>query len=234
MKLHPKQQHMVDVYGKLPETLDELAEACIAVINEIDPVIGFAWDIHYDPSVSASHNAPIGHRSTMGCSDKNIRRNFPGFYGRYWIRYAKTTKDTFGWSHNISRTLTYGGTGGGGAYNGLWTDICHAYYVADRKLKLPKKDDLFALPYDEPKCFSTDYRFFLMDHPGLDFAQEILEHEYEQDKQETWHKVKGRYYSRKKYQLTHKFEWEDPAVKAADAEYIKAVEFYDQADPAKA
>ena len=40
--MHKMQKKIVNVYGKEPETLDEIAESCIAMINTEVPVVGFA------------------------------------------------------------------------------------------------------------------------------------------------------------------------------------------------
>ena len=88
--MHKRQQHIVDIYGKEPETLDELAQACIAVISHHGaPVKGFAWNIHFDKTVSNSHHAPLDYKTNWCGRDKTAPRTHPGFYGRVWIRYEE-------------------------------------------------------------------------------------------------------------------------------------------------
>jgi len=219
--LHPKQQKIKDIYGKTPETLDEIAESVIAVINEKDPVVGFAWDIKYQKMVSNSHNAPIDGYSNW--SGKNTDgegnlRGYPGFGGRVWIRYANRCKDTFGSSGNFNRSLTYTGSGGGGAYDGIWKQICSAEYQT-RKL-VP---DLFNRNYPTVHCFSWDYRFFAQDFPGIQdtIMAAIAAHEKEEERKEIWAKLHNKYYRETPFLLPHRFKWEDPTVKAADEEFLE-------------
>lgn len=228
--LHPKIQHIVDVYGKLPETLDEVAESVIAVVSQTDPVVGFAWDINYNPKCSNTHYAPHNGKTNWGGHVKGAPRNYPGFYGRFWIRYAEETKDVFGSTGNLRKSLTHTGSGGGGSYNGPWVEICTAAFQAGRS-GLPQKDDLFALPIPTTKCFSTDYTIFLADHPGLDIESAIAAHNLQQDKDEIWHAVSGTRWTRQQFQLNHKFQWEDPATKAADEEFIENFKKLHQVEP---
>ena len=229
-ELHPRIQYIVDTYGKLPETLDEVAEATIAVINKEDRVVGFAWQIEYASVCSNSHAAPHNGETNWGYDKPNAPRGYPGFRGRFWIRYAKDPA-SFKWSGNFRKTLTHTGTGGAGAYDGPWSTISHMAYIAKRK-QIPQSDDLFALPIPTTHCYSTDYTIFLADHPGLDIAPAILAHEEQEDKNVVWNKTAGKRYERKPFVLRHKFEWNDPEFVEADAKFIKDFEFYDQEEPA--
>ncbi len=48
-----------DVYGKPITSLNELGEACIAVVNEISPVVGFAWDIFNGSHQQIDYDIPF-------------------------------------------------------------------------------------------------------------------------------------------------------------------------------
>jgi hypothetical protein len=229
MKLHPKQQHIVDVYGKLPETLDEIAEAVIAVVSVTDPVIGFAWNIHYEKSVSNTHRAPVHGEINWSGRDPDAPRGYPGFYGRFWIRYAKDP-DFSWWSEVIGKSLTHTGSGGGGAYDGPWTEICSAVYKA--KNYLPDNGDLFSPAIPRVHCYSTDYTFYIDDFPGLGIAEQVAAFEEQQDKDEVWAKVNGTRFNRLRFNLAHQYHWEDPATWAADKEFIKILEELRQGEPA--
>ena len=223
--MHKRQQNIIDIYGKQPETLDEIAEACIAVISkESVKVVGFAWSIKHKSKVSNSHSAPLDGYSNWGGHDVyGAKRGYPGFDGRVWIRYA-TDPDFMSMSDSFNSTLTYTGSGGGGSYEGLWSTISIAEY---RTRKQPK-DHRFRVihAYPSVRCYSFDYRFFQSDFPLLRtdpkilLADEYRAFEKEQDDLELWNKLQGNYCNRAKFELAHHFEWEDPETKAADDKFI--------------
>lgn len=223
--LHPKRQHIVDIYGKEPETLNEVAESCIAVISENSTLVaGFAWDVKYQHRVSNSHNSPIdGYSNFAGKHGPD--RDYPGLSGRVWIRYAENP-DFMSMSSEFEKTCTHTGTGGGGAYEGIWQAISSAAYRTRTRNDIDSMHTRFTYKYPEPHCFSYDYKIFLSDFPhlqtdaGLLFADDITAFEEEQDRQVTWHKLKGKYYSREKFPFRHKFEWTDPILKAADEKFL--------------
>jgi hypothetical protein len=143
------------IYGKEPETLDEIAEAVRMVASTYCKVIGFSWKVRYLKKAPSSHAAPVeGYRA-----HHRVGPGYEGFYGRVWIRYA--------WDPDhqsdmiLRRTLTYPGSGGGGGYGGPWAELCS---LRHRK-KLPK-----------PHCYSWDYTFYIDDWPALrkTFEQERI------------------------------------------------------------
>jgi hypothetical protein len=99
--MHPRKQHVLDVFGREPETLDELAYCTIKVIESVKAdrwghskttetcnVVGFSWDIR-DSMVSNSHSAPLDGVSNWGGKD-GLPTVYPGWTGRVWIRYDNT------------------------------------------------------------------------------------------------------------------------------------------------
>jgi len=226
--LHQKQQHIKDIYGKEPETLDELAEACIAVIGHNSvPVVGFAWNIETDARVSNSHDAPVdGYTNWGGDNHRGDVKSYPGFRGRVWIRY-ETDPDFMRCSENFNKTLTHTGSGGGGSYDGLWTNISTASYKTRFRKDPGNYRSKFIYKYPAPKCYSWDYRIFQSDFPalclmpGILLSDEYPAFEKEQDELEIWHRLQGKYYRREKFTHHHAFKWEDPATKAKDIEFLE-------------
>jgi hypothetical protein len=123
-KLDKFKKPIVDLYGKEPETLDELAECVIKVMNQRSDVLGFQWDMWYSKCVSNTHNSPIGKPTNWGCND-DLPRGYPGWAGRVWFRIRD--RNSFG-SEVLANTLTYTGTGGYGGYHGPWENIGEALY----------------------------------------------------------------------------------------------------------
>jgi len=118
-----RKENLLKLYGHEPTSLDDLARCVIAMIETHTDrkkrdvkVAGFSWEIHYDPCISNTHYAPVGGETNWGGEKKHIPRNYPGWYGRVWIRYEKDY-DMFG-SDPFESTLTYPGTGGAGEYDG--------------------------------------------------------------------------------------------------------------------
>jgi len=220
--LHPKQQLIKDAYGKVPETLAEIAEACIAVINRTDPVVGFAWELKYSPEVGNSHYAPIAGHTNWGGRNPAAKgvRSYPGFFGRVWIRYADHCNDSFGESGNFAKTLTWPGSGGYGAYDGLWQPIAHAAYQTDGHNR--------GESYPELRLFSWDYRLFLTDFPGYEEEFNRLLDEFNQEAE--WDLLKGRNFN-SSFAVSHRFKWEDPTVKAADDAFIEYYKQMQEMDP---
>ena len=224
--MHKRHQNIIDIYGKQPETLDEIAEACIAVISkESVKVVGFAWSIKHKSKVSNSHSAPLDGYSNWGGSDtRGPVRHYPGFAGRVWIRY-ESDPDFMSMSDSFAATLTHTGTGGGGSYEGLWSTISTAEYRTQTHPKDRRHKTIHAYP--AVRCYSFDYRFFQSDFPLLHTDPKILlaaeyeAFEKEQDDLELWNKLQGNYFLREKFELDHHFEWEDPETKAKDDKFIK-------------
>lgn len=134
---------MVSIYGKVPESPDEMAQAVIQRINTLPrgrpygsevpgnlEVIGFAWDISHQPLMNSLNN----FSKELGS----------GWAGRVWIRY-RTPPYGFG-SDPFQYTLTYPGAGGFGSYGGPWVDIYSRGGAHSISLEL--------------NVYSWDYRFF--------------------------------------------------------------------------
>ena len=226
--MHPTQQHIVDVYGKYPETLDEIAESVIAGLNETNEVVGFAWNIGFDPKVSNSHSAPLDGQTNWGnTAGPDVPNHYPGMYGRVWYRYKERDRG-HGMSRGFAPTLTYTGSGGSGAYDGIWHNLCSAVYrTRTRKVDNRRAHGFTNVyKYPEPQCYSLDYRFFLADFPAVEklIVEQWEAHNLAEDQAETWAKIKGKWHTRNKFKYFHQFEWEDPETKAADAAFLNEYE----------
>jgi hypothetical protein len=195
-----------------PTSLDELGHWVIECLEDYEctfysqrknkkskpVVLGLVWKIEEQRSVSNSHNRPI-NGVTNWRAELDKPKGYPGFYGRVWVRYSSTL-DGFG-SDPFGNTFTHTGTGGFGAYDGIWKDVCSAHWKRHGHRKLSKLD------YPETQCYSWDYRFFLSDFPKL---QETIE-------QEKLLKQIGEDHS----PIAHYFLWEDPVTVAADKAFIE-------------
>lgn len=206
-KLHPRKKKILDIYGKEPATLDELAECTIAVIEALPTrsssskqssiplkVVGFRWEIRWSETVSNSHDCPLNGVTNWGNRNADAPSSYPGWTGRVWIRYNRLP-DSSG-SDGFENTLTHTGTGGFGSYDGPWKAIAsahhHAYGHKNKK--------------SEPNVYSWDYRFFAADWPG------VSENEV---KRRNWAVLQN-----KKYEDKHTFMWEDADTKTADTEFL--------------
>jgi hypothetical protein len=208
--MHPQKQKVIDIFGKDPASLQELAECTIAVINhtlanskdETRPVhvVGFKWEIRYDKKVSNSHYAPLsGTTNWGGRKSEGTPLGYPGWQGRVWIRFS-VGPHLFG-SNGFRQTLTYPGTGGWGADDGPWKHISSMFY---RKYgSRPGKNTAI----NGPACYSWDYRFFEDDFPALRQWRE---------KQELFPALQNQ-----KWNDTHIFEWNDPATVEADNMFLQ-------------
>ena len=200
-------RRLLEIWGREPNSLDDLAECVIAVLNSqpnVDSwtspslrtrakkvrVAGFAWEIRHS-MVSNSHDCPISGVTNWGGRD-NLPKGYPGYSGRVWIRYAERVYDANGL---FNATLTYPGTGGWGSYRGPWENICHVGYKSSWGKGLDE--------YPEPQVYSWDYRFFDSDFTGL---EQMLMWDVLSDRKST---------------DTHRFQWEDPEFVAKDAEFME-------------
>ena len=198
--IHKKEQFL-QICGKEPETLDELATFAMKVINEQNfkkcSVVGFAWDLNFG-NVRNTHSRPINGVENWSGRDKSLPTSYPGWNGRVWIRYSNDGLPGGGYDP-FSATLTYPGTGGGGAYNGPWVNIRNIHY---QRYKHTRPVGM----YKRPECFSWDYRIYLSDWPAILANVE---------KQQIIDKLSG-----KSTSLSHKFLWEDSKQTEEDAAFI--------------
>ena len=221
----PIKENVLKVFGRDPQSLDELAHCVIAVIESQqnrDPwykepgprskkpwktfdnirVVGFAWDIRRG-DVSNSHSAPEGYPENWGAKP-GLPKAYPGWQGRVWIRYAKEPY-SFG-SSPFDKTLTHTGTGGAGSYDGPWAGVCSAHY--NRHGHRRGKDQ-----YPEPCVYSWDYRIFDYDWPAL----------VEQTEKEcVWNRIAGK----PEVPNQHRFEWNDLETAAQDAKFMADCAIY--------
>lgn len=211
--MHPRKQRVLDVFGRDPETLDELAHCVIKVIEscwassrwdhtpenqECCKVVGFSWDIKMH-RVSNTHSAPLDGVQNWGGKD-GVPTGYQGWNGRVWIRYDNPDSNPS--SDAFSSTLTYPGTGGSGSYDGPWKDIEHAHWT----LSTGKHKGIKDIP--KPQLCSWDYKIFLADWPAL--AEEL-------NKQKVVDRLSGKIDALPK---VHRFLWEDPLTKIEDARLL--------------
>lgn len=200
----PIKNSILKVFGKEPETLDELAECVIAVINSQPNgkskkyhVVGFAWVLCHSPSISNTHSSPEGYPQNFR-QISELPKGYPGWGGRVWIRY-QDAPDSFGCSP-FKMTLSNTGTGGGGSYGGPWTEIEAVRYQKLGNLSRSEKH------YPRINCYSWDYRIYDLDWPLIKkWADEMT----------FLGNLKGQPWIN-----THKFNWTDPEILEADARFI--------------
>jgi len=199
------QKYICEIFGKHPETFDEIAQATMSIINHNIKdynarLIGFVWDINYSDLVSNSHHAPIG-QSTNWWRDAEKPLGYPGFSGRVWIRISNKIP---GFASSIfNGSLTHTGTGGLGSYDSIWDKVI---------AKSHKYNDYYPGEY-----YSWEYRFFIDDFPKFKSGEfrEILDN-YEA--KIVWKKLMSEKLPVLNYR--HRFVWEDPKIKINDDEYL--------------
>ena len=194
---------MCRIFGKEPETMDELAECVIATINskikKESKVIGFSWDLNKHDCISNTHCSPVGYKTNWSGRDASSPRGYPGWCGRVWIRYEHHLT---GYGNDpFSSTLTHPGTGGGGSYNGPWENIAHRHFKTFGHKRHTS--------YPRPELYSWDYKLFDYDWPEVtstfnkDKVFSILADEI--------------------FIQSHKFLWNDPATVEKDKEFIDSL-----------
>lgn len=202
------QKYIQDIYGKSPESLDEIAEACIAVISQKHEVTGFAWNIQYEPEISNSNEAPIG-KKTNWYRRKHLPLGYPGFHGRVWIRF-RTSPPAFT-SSLFPATLTYVGTGGYGSYKGPWDEIAKAAYHS-------KGCTGFDERYNNVACYGWDYRFFIDDFPK--FAEIFTETRIKPWEQEQLlETLKGN--RPRRFHAQHSYQWNNSTIYQEDEAFLQ-------------
>jgi len=211
---HQRKQQVLDIFGREPASMDELAQCVIAVANahcehsmakqtKITPgpwVVGFSWQLWRSPLVSNTHSCPLDGVENFGCK-KHQPLGYPGWNGRVWIRYASPMYGTHG-SEAFKGTLTHTGTGGSGTYNGPWTAVSKTRF--DR-YGLRCGPDIYP-PID---AYSWDYRIYDQDWP-------LVTQSY--SKQQMWNILSNS--NKSQGVTTHDFLWEDPSTKAADRKFL--------------
>ena len=209
--IHEQPNRIHKIFGKEPETMDELAQCTIAVVNahpdivrqEIR-VVGFAWNIVYSNKVSNSHNAPLGEQTNWGGYDKDAPRGYDGFAGRVWIRYNRAPT---GWgSGGMEHTLVHTGTGGGGSYGGLWQHITTQRY---KKYNAEKacKSRVFV---KQCACYSWDCKIFTNDFPmiaDMVSKQQMIDILITTEKQP----------------IVHQFAWNEPETVEEDRLFLEEI-----------
>lgn len=166
--MHPVKQKLIDLYGREPHTLDEIAICVINHINNfryedyygrkkktyIPEVFGFHWEVCYG-EVSNSHSCPLSGITNWSRHSDKVRY-YHGWSGRVWIRYRdmRGVGGHFG-STPFQGSMTHTGTGGYGSYSGPWNNVI-TLTSEIRKATKWKKD--IELP-----VYGYDYRFFEMD-----------------------------------------------------------------------
>lgn len=202
--LETVKQRWLEIVGAEPASLNELAQGVIQVINSQPAtrsgrgrrvqVAGLQWQIDFG-QVSNSHDRPIRGITNWGGRVHGAPRDYPGWHGRVWVRYAAPI-DSFG-SDPWRSTLTYPGTGGFGSYDGPWTRLYSTWFRAGA---CRPRD------WSEPQIFSWDFRFFLQDWPALERAIEA-------------ERISAILRDQKFYYAQHRFLWEDPRILALDKQW---------------
>jgi hypothetical protein len=197
--ISPAKQRILDVFGKEPESLDELAQCIIAVINNQEntgydrprkkyknyKVVGFQWQICRMEKLHHYYKSHDG----------------PGWSGRVWIRY-EDKPNQFG-SSPFGPTMTYTGTGGYGSYSGPWERILGLIYSSGSKYYSKVSNH----------CYSWDYRFFDLDWPFIDENKLY-------DEGKLIAKLSGKPHRG----MHHEFLWEDENQKQLDKIFIQEME----------
>jgi hypothetical protein len=120
-----------------------------------------------------------------------------------WIRY-ENRKGV--WGHDPFRnTLTYTGTGGCGAYDGLWSRVSNAHF---RKYGHGQT----AL-HPKPDIYSWDYCFYGDDFPTVKSLW---------DADRAFDLIRNPELSPN---TQHDFRWEDPDVLAADQAFLESMTY---------
>jgi len=195
MNIHSQKKHC---FGA--ETLDEVAETVIAILNKKSNncVLGFSWDLKREEKINNSHSAPLSGVINWSRRDPHAPAGYPGWQGRVWVRY-KVEPRYSGWE-TFAGTRTHVGTGGFGSYAGPWAAVGQKRYdmhVRKKSANIPK------ICY-----YSWDYRIFESDWPELALN-------YQREKM--WQRLGGPPSLLK----SHRYLFEDAATKKQDDVFLK-------------
>lgn len=202
---HPRKKHAMKIYGKDPETLDELFESIIVILNryikdEGVTVVGLDINMTSSQKVANTHYCPLLGGTNWGFEniDKDVPQGYPGFGGIICIRFSKQN-NVFGHSY-MNNTLVHTGTGGGGHY-GPWQPIVTAFHLAPKYI---------SKTFIKPNCLGWDFKVFLDDFPKL---KNTIEKQWTADML-THGKTKS---------VTYKKTWTDPKQSEKDQEFIDVI-----------
>jgi hypothetical protein len=151
-------QNIHDLYGP-PLTLQELCDNVLKYANEHylqkTELLGWGMKVEFTKHVSNTHSAPHnGITNWYVNSDKP--KGYPGWYGRVWIFYNKSTD----WcDDNLFPNLRlFTGSGGYGLYNCIFYDKVNIYRASNR-YETTGGQGVYPLSYD--------FRFYQADWPSL-------------------------------------------------------------------
>jgi hypothetical protein len=195
-------------------TMNGLAFAVIAEISKTTKVVGLAWELTWCNRISNSHSAPHGYLTNWGGKDKDKNgdpapNGYPGFSGRIWIRYDTAPDSYRGPSANelLRRVHVHPGTGGGGSYDGIWSNIGTAVYRHNVAARQNRKKTV-----KEVHCYSWDCKIFDYDFPDVALAVKLA-HEQEC----MWATLNNVPLPKAP---VHKFTWTDSTTLAGDEAFI--------------
>lgn len=149
---------IISQYSGEPNSLDELGNTIVKILTyESDgSLIGLKWDLRHR-DVANTHSCPIdGVENWHQRHTDGLPTNYKGWVGRIWIRLENELPETTFASELFDKTLTYVGTGGGGCYNGPWSEIYGHWASTERNSRFKK-----------PILYSWDYRFYDDDWPEV-------------------------------------------------------------------
>lgn len=210
-KPSPIKQDILKIYGKEPETLDQLAQCVVKVIEssivrkhaDLDKgpnVVGFAWEISHRNLVSNSHSSPEGYDQNWGAKPgKPV--GYPGWEGRVWIRLKSRPRFRFCFSDHFNNTLTYTSTGGHGSYNGPWSRV-----ATTRFSKYGHGRGGAIAPVE---CYSWQYKIFDYDWP-------LVTKDFEMEK--ACSILRGDVC----YNPCHSYSWTDPTTLEQDNQFLSS------------
>lgn len=111
-----RKDYITKIYGKEPETMDELAECVRKVVNAEIPVSGFAWKLIHTDNIQDYRKPIFFDRKSNSYKEPK----FDGWNGRVWVKYGRNPV-SFG-SNHFDNTLVHIQCGGAGTYDGPFTD----------------------------------------------------------------------------------------------------------------